>query len=109
TVPIHTASYGILCAPTFELLKKLSAESFVFGKDISSPQSDEMPESIQLPNDARVGTIVANQIDFGVIIKRPLKSGQWISVPIDFVRAETFFAETQQRPTVLVHDAFGLR
>ena len=64
-----------------------------------------MREAIQLPHDARVGTIIADQINVRVEIERPTESRQGVAIPIDCLFAKTLFTKPEQRPAMLANDA----
>ena len=103
-VPVHAASNRILNPPALELAKELGAEFVVARECVRAPQGDEMRQPIQLPHHARIGSIVPNQIDVGVIGKGPVKARKRIEIPINLPSTKTLFSETKQRPGMLFCD-----
>ena len=73
-VPVHAQGDRILRSPARELAKELRAECFIAGDRVRAPQRDEMPKPIQLPNNARIRAIAADQIDVGMIGSGPVKA-----------------------------------
>src|ERR1043166_9667999 len=52
--PVNCASDWILCAPAGKLAKKFGAELWLVGKNIRATQSDQVSQTIELPEDAHV-------------------------------------------------------
>src|ERR1041385_952152 len=44
-----------------------------------------------------------HQFEVCVVLDRPIKTGQRIAIPLNLFFAKTLLAETEQRPTVLIH------